>query len=89
MIVPAWLAEGRVSASGGQRWAGDSYSGKHSILYHLNKGLVVCIDSCSSDVASVDMPVVGVVLPDDGSETKGFGNIPNTVVDVTEGRLRM
>ena len=89
MIVPAWLAEDRVSASRVQRCAEDAYSGKGSILYHLNKGLVVRVDSCSSDIAGVDTPVVGVVLPDDGSETKGFGNIPNAVVDVAEGRLRM
>ncbi|KIJ19352.1 hypothetical protein PAXINDRAFT_153337 [Paxillus involutus ATCC 200175] len=33
-------------------------------------------------------PIVGIILPDDGVETEGFGNCPNTVVHITKGKVK-
>ena len=65
-----------------------SYIIKSTVLGALNQGLIVAVDILSGDIACADTPVVGIVLPNDGAETKRVSNGANTVVDVTKRRLR-
>ena len=64
-----------------------SYGAKGAILGACNESLVVGIDVGIGDVGRSSTPVIRVVLPDDGAETKCVSDGTDTVVDVTKGRL--
>lgn len=64
-----------------------AYGVKRAVLGTGNEGIIVGVDVGIGDVADSSTPVIGVVLPDDGAETKGMSDGTNTVVDVTKRRL--
>lgn len=66
---------------------GGTYGAESAVLGTGNESLVVGIYVGSGDVACSGTPVIRVVLPDDGAETKGMSDGTDTVVDVTKGRL--
>lgn len=58
------------------------------ILCPGNEGLVVGINLGRGNVSRLFLPVEGVILPDDGTETESLSDGTNTVINVSKGRLK-
>lgn len=64
-----------------------TYGTKGAVLGACDEGLVVAIDGGCGNVSCAYTPVVGVIRPNDGAETKGMSDCTDAVVDVAKRRL--
>jgi hypothetical protein len=66
-----------------------AYGVKHPLVGVVKNSLIFPIHHfCRIFRCRIDLPILGVVLPEDGPESKTIGNSTNAVIDVTKGGLR-
>lgn len=63
-----------------------TYAVEGTVLSACDEVLVVGVHLRGGDVGRADLPVIGVVAPEDGAEPETLGDGTDTVISVTERR---